>query len=149
MGDTNSVLQEKEDLEKIKEGNWRTPLETMKSLVAMEGYTQVRFYCHKPSVGRTIDIATTNDSKVLDFFLQSKDNVDSCGSYYRLPADNSYVSKDCSSWKGGKWYPAFYNVPFYIYAANYFAINHDGRWECDDYDPQKSSTDGSWVYYVR
>ncbi|XP_032236165.2 uncharacterized protein LOC116617535 [Nematostella vectensis] len=65
------------------------------------GFTQLRWRCHKLRVGRTIDIMTTNDSMgaaVVDHFLVRYAPPPACGSFVRLPGDNSTLTQNCAKW---------------------------------------------------
>ena len=130
----------------------------MGQFMKRNGYTQLRFYCHKTSVGRTVDIATKNDSKgaaVIDYFFGTGGFPDSCDSYYRIKADDSNLGKNCQ-WVRGKWGEAiftpkqnFINLPFYIGMAHHYLVDYQNRWECDDMDVTGASKEGSWIHYIR
>ena len=73
------------------------------------GFSQIRFYCFKKTTGRVFHIMTSNDSKgndVVKFFTTSNDLPEACGSFWRLPDDNSSLAVNCHQWgspKKNKW----------------------------------------------
>ena len=66
------------------------------------GFDQLRFYCHKKSVGRTFHIMTNNDTlgrnAVRSMIETFKPRAQSCGSFTVLPGDTSVLSKNCAKW---------------------------------------------------
>ena len=156
---SNAFPNNLEYLSTIKDGNNRISWTILKRLMTTEGYTQIRIFCRKPDVGRTVDIATTNDSKgeaVIKHFAENDVRPEACGSFYRLPTDDSVISQHCLDWgKDGKWGHgslvgafAWRDLPFHIWPDRTIILDYEdtGRWECDDGLP---STEGSWIYYVR
>ncbi len=73
------------------------------------GFTQIRFYCFKKERGRVFHIMTNKDSKganVVKFFTDSDTMPEACGSFTRLPNDNSTLANNCGSWgypNANKW----------------------------------------------
>ena len=73
------------------------------------GFSQIRFYCFKKTTGRVFHIMTSNDSmgnNVVKFFTTSNDLPEACGSFWRLPDDNSSLAVNCHQWgspKINKW----------------------------------------------
>lgn len=72
-------------------------------------FKQLRFYCHKKRVGRTLHIMTRLNAKgemVVRYFSNSTDRPIACGSFVHLPDDTSIVSQHCNSWSvhgDGNW----------------------------------------------
>ena len=65
------------------------------------GFGQVRFYCYKKLVGRTLHIMTKDSPEgelVIRYFTNSTERPAACGSFTALPDDNSAVSQQCSQW---------------------------------------------------
>ena len=65
------------------------------------GFTQIRFYCFKNATGRAFHIMTnedTNGTKVVNFFTTSDNIPVACGSFTRLPDDNSSLAVNCDKW---------------------------------------------------
>lgn len=65
------------------------------------GFTQIRFYCFKNATGRAFHIMTnedTNGTNVVNFFTTSDNIPVACGSFTRLPDDNSSLAVNCDKW---------------------------------------------------
>ncbi|XP_048586769.1 uncharacterized protein LOC116620385 [Nematostella vectensis] len=96
----------------------RRALVELRSLI---GFTQLRWRCRKQSVGRTIDTTTTNDSAgaitVLTHFLENVSQPHACGSYVRLPYDDSILTQNCTEWgeQTGTWGHRNINRDFAIF----------------------------------
>ncbi|XP_032232858.2 uncharacterized protein LOC5508158 [Nematostella vectensis] len=131
------------------------------------GFVQLRFRCYKQSVGRTIDIMTTNDSAgaaVLHHFLDSSSPPPACGSFVRLPDDNSNLTRSCMKWglagsqtMVNQWSRSDYLGPSRIFAdpivwfgARSFNAHLNGPKypRCDDYVDSVSIGD-YWEIYFR
>ena len=74
----------------------------LRTLGTKLSFKQLRFFCHKKIPGRTFDIATTTNSSgnhVVQYFTAQTDILpELCGSYYRLPKDNSTLASQCVRW---------------------------------------------------
>ena len=65
------------------------------------GFTQIRLYCFKKTRGRVFHIMTKEDTKgakVVKFFTSSNIMPKACGSFSRLPDDNSSLAVHCDKW---------------------------------------------------
>ena len=65
------------------------------------GFTQIRFYCFKKKRGRVFHIMTNNDAlgaNVVKYFTNSDTMPEACGSFTRLPDDNSTLANNCAKW---------------------------------------------------
>ena len=65
------------------------------------GFTQIRFYCYKKKRGRVFHIMTNKNTKganAVRFFTDSDTMPAACGSFTRLPDDNSVLSQNCANW---------------------------------------------------
>ena len=65
------------------------------------GFKQLRYRCHKQSVGRIFHIMTKNNSegyRVIHHFIVEPTWPPACGSFVILPDDNSILSQHCSQW---------------------------------------------------
>ena len=125
------------------------------SLRSIMNFSQIRVYCHKPSVGRTFHIMTRANSTgyaVVDYVsLKTNGQPLSCGSFTALSDDTSILSRNCLKFSN-------YNCPSCNKLYDHFCFiglkNHvifrDNRKECDDF-PQNDKTGivGTWKYFVR
>ncbi|KAJ7382418.1 hypothetical protein OS493_035067, partial [Desmophyllum pertusum] len=60
------------------------------------GFTQIRFYCFKNETGRVFHIMTnknTTRADVVKYFTESDTMPRACGSFTRLPDDNSSLAQ--------------------------------------------------------
>ena len=65
------------------------------------GFTQIRFYCFKKKRGRVFHIMTNRNASganVVEFFTDSDTIPEACGSFTRLPDDNSTLAINCANW---------------------------------------------------
>ena len=65
------------------------------------GFTQIRFYCFKKKPGRVFHIMANKNTKganVVKFFTESETMPTACGSFTRLPDDNSSLAANCDKW---------------------------------------------------
>ncbi|KXJ05796.1 hypothetical protein AC249_AIPGENE3611 [Exaiptasia diaphana] len=71
-------------------------------------FTRLRFHCRQQSIGRTLHLVLTTDSKgkaVVHYFSSAHNTRPlACGSYYQGPGDNSLLAGQCHLWGiNGKW----------------------------------------------
>ena len=143
----------------------------LRALGTSMSFSQLRFFCHKRIPGRTFDIATATNNlgkNVIQYFkAQTNTMPKSCGSYYRLPDDNSVLARQCARWgysnpryHVGLWTADWVssNIRLFDHAAFIWGDKHwlvgqaGGRWECDDYNVIKGYTVSSgdfWKIFVR
>ncbi|EDO27321.1 predicted protein, partial [Nematostella vectensis] len=135
----------------------------VQKLKSFIGFTQLRWRCRKQSVGRTIDIMTANNSsgaRVLVHFLDRVMFPDACGSFVRLPEDNSILTRNCAKWGSngtlpeGEWGKyglrgplRLYNYPFF-WSGNFTFSCKNSFWYCDDAGSDQNAND-FWELYVR
>ena len=66
------------------------------------GFNQLRYYCHKKSVGRTFHIMTNRNYygyKAVRYAIENPSpRAKACGSFTALPDDNSKISQHCKKW---------------------------------------------------
>ena len=122
--------------------------------------TQIRIYCKKQSVPRTLHVSTRDDQtghKVLDFFAGDINYLPSCeNSFDRFPDDTSELSTRCSEWKdlNSVWGNDYvlqkrqnlYINTMYITNKNYVKVVQDSLL-CDDNDRGEKA--GIWQYFIR
>ncbi|EDO40613.1 predicted protein [Nematostella vectensis] len=135
----------------------------VQKLKSFIGFTQLRWRCRKQSVGRTIDIMTANNSsgaRVLVHFLDGVTFPDACGSFVRLPEDDSILTRNCAKWGSngtlpeGEWGKnglggplRLYNYPFF-WSGNFTFSCINSFWYCDDAGSDQNAND-FWELYVR
>ena len=142
----------------------------IRALGTSMSFSQLRFFCHKRIPGRTFDIATATNNlgkNVIQYFkAQSNTMPKSCGSYYRLPDDNSILARQCARWgynskyRVGLWHHGgsssstrlFNHAAFVGGQVHWLVRQSNGRWECDDYSSIKGYTVSAgdfWKIFVR
>ncbi len=122
-------------------------------------YTEIRFWCEKPSVGRRIHIRSSTPTVVAYFSGKGKGDVSAIGTFTAMPDDTSKLAKASAKWgyngnyyvgswghapytpKDRLWYTSFFEKVKY-----HWMIGSPNRMECDDY---KGSQAGSWRIWVR
>ena len=122
------------------------------------GFTQIRFYCFKKKRGRVFHIMTNMDTKganVVKFFTESDTLPKACGSFTRLPDDNSSLAINCDKWgypKGGwghgmnKNNKRLFTRPIAWTGQRFFRLW--GDYDCDDHGENLSLGD-TWMIFVR
>eukprot|EP00794_Sanderia_malayensis_P004399 gene4399-4987_t len=142
----------------------------LRSLQDLIHFDQLRFFCHKKSPGRTIDIATkkNNAGKAVVRYFTARTNAfpTACGSYSKMADDNSMLSQNCNDWgkdgayKVNKWgllgvgNTRLYDHPAFVYHKYHWIVpfTTGGRWECDDYYKTSSkqvSVGDAWKIFIR
>lgn len=143
------------------------------------GFSQMRFYCHKKLVGRTLHLMTKDSPEgelVIRYFTNSTQRPQSCGSFKALPDDTSTASQQCSKWgfesgkkQDGKWGSTrsnredrLHREPILARFSSKHALytspinnkgNLDGMFYCDDHwdsEYRKAHSPGdTWLIFVR
>ena len=137
-------------------------------LKQLTGFTQIRFYCHKKTTGRTLHIMTKNDingHSVVKYFIEDP-NIQprACASFERLPGDNAYLSVNCSKWGNDgirgeceKWGSfknkgsfRIYNDPIF-WEGKYYVNIKPSVLACDDLYSSSAplSVGDTWQVFVR
>ncbi|XP_044163164.1 uncharacterized protein LOC114964680 isoform X1 [Acropora millepora] len=127
-------------------------------------FKQLRFHCYKPGGERTFHVATiansTGESVIRYFTGQAEEFPKACGSFTRLPGDNSHLALRPTDWglegntfKVGKWSyqgkKALWDHVAFIESTAHWLLEPP-RWECDDFNPSPTPPVGSfWKIYVR
>ena len=127
------------------------------------GFSQIRFYCFKKKSGSVFHIMTSNDSMgndVVKFFTTSDNLPQACGSFWRLPDDNSSLAVHCHHWgdPGDKWghkehgltTDRLYRKPLVWLNTRYFRFTLGSGVSCDDKPSSGIVTHGDkWQIFVR
>ncbi|XP_028406450.1 uncharacterized protein LOC114528940 [Dendronephthya gigantea] len=144
----------------------------LRDLGSKMSFNQLRFFCRKKIPGRIFDIATNKSNslgqEVIKYFTaQTNTFPKSCGSYYRLPDDNSTLASQCSRWGYyqskyfvGLWHHAggtiknrlFNHAAFIGGKVHWLVQQANGRWECDDFISSSGyakSPNDFWKIFVR
>ena len=125
------------------------------------GFTQIRFYCFKKKPGRVFHIMTnknTEGADVVKFFTESETMPTACGSFTRLPDDNSSLAQNCDKWgfpNPDRWgHQTFLNDKRLFSRAMTWQIGRFYRfiskdpYSCDDIKEGMSLGD-TWKVFVR
>ena len=109
------------------------------------GFTQIRFYCFKKERGRVFHIMTKQDTKganVVKFFTASNATPVACGSFTRLPDDNSSLAVNCGKWgypNKNRWgHSSFltedriFKRPFTWAYTRFYQFASGSLYQCDD-----------------
>ena len=116
------------------------------------GFTQILFYCFKKNRGRVLHIMTNKNwkgAKVVKFFTESDTLPKACGSFTRLPDDNSTLARSCVKWgypSSDQWASAIklYNKRLYtrpIVWSNKPFCRFLQDYDCDDHGKSVSLGD--------
>lgn len=126
------------------------------------GFTQIRFYCFKKETGRVFHIMTNKNAKgadVVKFFTTSNTMPVACGSFTRLPADNSSLAVNCDQWgfpNKNRWGHSEYRKkdsrlftkPVSWLRTSLFRFHSTEFYKCDDVEASISLGD-TWRIFVR
>lgn len=130
-------------------------------------FHQLRWYCFKKTRGGVFHVATKNNTagkRVLDSFLRSQSTAVACGSFIRLPDDNSTISQHCNKWgtttmssSMNKWGSPFNkgkvgicrNVSHLIDGRISFSIGFPKLFYCDDRVANSNTPGDTWEVYAR
>lgn len=135
-------------------GNYAFKTNALSALRNVTNLTQFRFRCQTTS--KILHIRTNAAvSTYLSSFSSSAPT--SCGSFQRLPDDNSILGTDCAKWKHDteKWAGGINekltdHTMFIVSIAHWNLLETSRRFECDDYRryPFIHNND-LWEVYVR
>ena len=125
------------------------------------GFIQIRFYCFKKNASRVVHIMTTKNSTGMDvvkFFTTSDTMPVACGSFTRLPDDNSSLAANCDKWGyplSNRWGHSSHknNVRLFLKPmawafTKFFRIIDTNFYKCDDKVNIMSLGD-TWQIFVR
>ena len=123
------------------------------------GFTQIRFYCFKKAPGRVFHVMTNKDSTgtdVMKFFTTSNTKPVACGSFTRLPDDNSSLAVNCNKWGypgSNKWGHSLFVNQLRLYERPIIWFSKKGyriykSYRCDDNEDSVSLHD-TWQIFVR
>ena len=126
------------------------------------GFTQIRLYCFKKTRGRVFHIMTKEDTKganVVKFFTSSNNIPKACGSFSRLPDDNSSLAVKCDKWgfpNTDRWGhenmltdSRLFLRPMTLASVPRFYRLKGPKYQCDDDDDLNPSIGDTWQVFVR
>lgn len=133
-----------------------------KSLHEDMAFTQIRFYCFKKGRGRVFHIMTNKNSKgtdVVKYFTTSNVMPVACGSFTRLPDDNSSLAANCDKWGHptlNRWGHADYRKDHRLFSKpmvwaleSFYRIHGTTFYKCDDKENNDLSLHDTWKIFVR
>ena len=125
-------------------------------------FTQIRFYCFKKKPGRVFHIMTNKNSTgtdVVKYFTTSNVMPVACGSFTRLPDDNSSLAANCDKWGYptlNRWGHRDYRKDNRLFSRPmiwrfelYYRIQGTEFYKCDDNVNQDLSLHDTWKIFVR
>ena len=139
--------------------NWKAFLDLYNTFK----FSQIRWSCQNSDGSKAVDIATALTEKGLSVVKRFFEDTaaDTCGSFYRLPADKSTVSQNCGEWNKGIWFSIFkvnedrrlYYAPFFIPSGkpvpfHAYVIAND-YYSCDELQIKDGRPGSWWRVYIR
>ena len=126
------------------------------------GFTQIRLYCFKKKRGRVFHIMTNNNAlgaNVVKFFTNSNTMPEACGSFTRLPDNNSTLANSCANWgypnknewghDGYRTNNRLYRRPMLWVHKRYFSLLDSPNMCDDDKNEFGMSLGDTWKIFVR
>ena len=129
-------------------------------------FTQLRYFCHQNSAGRIFHIMTkrnqAGEAAVRYLIENAQTRPPACGSFKRLPDDNSILAANCNKWgndgncnKCNKWgHPnhrmtyRVYNNPIFWEGKSY--VNFYPKFlACDGFSNAPLAKGDKWQLFVR
>ena len=160
----NSYIEKYNDLGLVSSGHRGVNWKAFSDLYQLFQFSQIRWSCQNADGSKSVDIATALTEKGLAVVKRFFDDTpaDSCGSFYRLPADKAVLSQSCSHWSSQSWLQTAANVgddkrlyfsPFYTITASpvgYLAYTfEDEFYSCDGPRFNEAEPGSWWRVYVR
>ena len=135
------------ELNTVSTGKYLLKRSSFEELRTHTQYTEIRLKCHKPSHGRTVDLAITLDTLVYNFIRGQGSVFNYCGrTFKKLDDDTSNMLRNpCSSLYSSTTYGTGIETAIIYVSSRYHILLSGSRIECDDY----VTSPGLWAYYVR
>ena len=124
-------------------------------------FTQIRFYCFKKSPARVFHIMTNKNSTgtdVVKYFTTSNVMPVGCGSFTRLPDDNSTLAVNCDKWGHptlNRWLHSDFHKDHRLFSRpmarrfeSFYRIYGTMFYKCDDQEERLSLHD-TWKIFMR
>ena len=162
------VIQSKQfkDISSYASGKVRVNDGALRELKRLIKFTQLRYFCHQKSTGRIFHIMTKRNlagkTAVRYLIENAQTRPPACGSFERLPDDNSILAANCNKWgndgrcsKCNKWgHPnnrrayRVYNNPIFWEDKSYVNFNPQFL-ACDGFSNASLSEGDKWQLFVR
>ena len=154
------------DISSYASGKVRVNDRALLQLKRLIKFTQLRYFCHQNSTGRIFHIMTKRNlagkTAVRYLIENSQPRPPACGSFERLPDDNSILAANCNKWgndgkcnKCNKWghtkHPnayRVYNNPIFWEGKSYVSFNPESL-ACDGLSNASLSEGDQWQLFVR
>lgn len=135
------------ELNTVSTGKYLLKRSSFEELRTRTKYTEIRLKCHKPSHGRTVDLAITLDTLIYDFIRGQGSIFNYCGiTFKKLDDDTSNMLKNpCYLLYSSTTFDAGIETAIIYVSPFYHILLSSSRIECDD----SVSSPGLWAYYVR
>ncbi|EDO46921.1 predicted protein [Nematostella vectensis] len=147
----------------------RIAIPALAELRRLTGFNQLRYYCHKRVTGRTFHVTTALNPaglEVVRYFTGNTSQPLACGSYHRLPDDDSILASNCAGWGNygvtdwpGKWGYHKHKEEFRVYNEPIFWKTNSSKIYvnlmpssllCDEPNNYTEYSEGdTWRLYVR
>lgn len=89
-------------IQNYSNGLVRIDIPAIRQLKQLINFTQIRYFCHKKSTGRTFHIMTKNDphgKRAVKYLIEDPSvQPRACGSFVAFPDDNSFLATNCAKW---------------------------------------------------
>ena len=155
-------------IQNYSSGVVRVNVTAILQLKQLVNFTQIRYFCHKKSSGRTFHVMTKTDlhgERAVRYFIEDPSvQPRACGSFEALPDDNSFLAANCDKWghdgfrsECEKWgyyknngLYRIYNDPI-IWEGKYYVNLKPSILSCDDSRdaPFPLSQGDKWQLFVR
>ena len=154
------------DISSYASGKVRVSIVGLLELKQLIKFTQLRYFCYQKSTGRIFHIMTKRNvagkTAVRYLIENAQTRPPSCGSFERLPDDNSILAAHCNNWgndgtcsKCNKWgHPnnryvsRVYNTPIFWEGKRHVTFNPNFL-ACDGFRKAPLSKGDKWQLLVR
>ena len=154
------------DISSYTSGKVRVSIMVLMQLKRLIKFTQLRYFCYQKSTRRIFHIMTKRNlagkTAVRYLIENAQTRPPACGSFERLPDDNSILAANCNNWgndgtcsKCNKWgHPnnryayRVYNIPIFWEGKSYVNFNPQFL-ACDGFSNTSLSKGDKWQLFVR
>ena len=155
------------DISSYASGKVRVNVDALLQLKRLIKFTQLRYFCHQNSTGRIFHIMTKSNQAgeaAVRYLIEDRkiSRPPACGSFERLPDDNSILAVNCNKWgtngkcsECNKWGHTehrnayrVYNNPIFWEGKSYVSFNPESL-ACDGLSNASLSEGDQWQLFVR